>query len=342
MAANPETDVDVKPPVLKRALQRERAAREQAERLLEDRSRELYHANNALKDEHERVRRRNLEIEEAHSALQAAQAQLVQNEKLASVGQLAAGVAHEINNPVGFIKSNLGSLRGYADSLIVLTSEYRALLDCLSVAGAHDDQLQKIRALEESEDIQFILDDMGDLIGESLDGTVRVAEIVQGLKNFSRIDDAEENRVDIHEGIESTLKVVANELKYKCDIRKEFGELPPVRCNLAKINQVLMNLLVNAGQAIEEQGTVTIRTFTEGDYVRIEVGDTGSGIPADKIGSIFDPFFTTKPVGSGTGLGLSISYVIVEEHGGTLTVASELGVGTTFTIRLPIDREASL
>ena len=341
MVAKQTARASVDPAVLERAIQRERAARNQAERFIEERSRKLYLANEALKEEHARVQRRNVEIEAAHQALQEAQAKLVQSEKLASVGQLAAGVAHEINNPVGFIKSNLGSLKGYAESMSRLMRAYRELVSEVAKTSAHAELLQRIQRLEESEDVEYILDDMGDLVDESLEGTVRVVEIVKGLKSFSRIDDAVFTPVDIHSGIESTLKVVANELKYKCVVQKEFGRLPKVRCNLAKINQVIMNLLVNAGQAIESEGTITIRTTHAGDFAQIDVIDTGVGIPADKIGSIFDPFFTTKSVGAGTGLGLSISYGIVEEHEGTLEVESEVGRGTTFTIRLPIDKEVA-
>lgn len=321
---------------MQRATERERAARKQAERLLEDRSRDLYLTNEKLTEQHERITRRNQEIEEAHTALQSAQAQLVQSEKLASVGQLAAGVAHEINNPIGFIMSNLGSLRGYAEALESLVNLYRSYIASVEAGSPDADTLASAKALEEEEDVEFILEDLRGLIGESLDGTERVKDIVQGLKSFSRIDNADEASADLHDGIDSTLKVVANELKYNCTIEKEYGELPAVRCNLAKINQVFMNLLVNAGQAMEEQGTITIRTSVEAGYARIDFQDTGSGIPEDKIGSIFDPFFTTKDVGSGTGLGLSISHGIVEEHNGTLTVESKVGVGTTFTIRLPI------
>ena len=318
-------------PAIERALKRERAARERAEALLESKSRELYLANLALTEEHERVQRRNQEIENAHGALKEAQAQLVQSEKLASVGQLAAGVAHEINNPIGFISSNLGTLKTYVELFKRLLDGYRQ-----HAAAPRSELAAELKQLEETEDIEFVLEDVDELLADSISGSARVKEIVQGLKSFSRVDEAKLKEEDLHAGIESTLKVVANEIKYKCNVEKDFGDLPLVTCNLAQINQVFMNMLVNAAQAMESQGTITISTLTEGDVAVVRFRDTGAGIPPDKLSSIFDPFFTTKPVGSGTGLGLSISYGIVQDHGGTIDVQSEVGVGTEFTIRLPL------
>ncbi|MEO1037654.1 MAG: ATP-binding protein [Pseudomonadota bacterium] len=321
---------------LERALRRERAARQQAEALLETKSRELYLANEALKDEHARVQRRNEEIEAAHAALQTAQAQLVQSEKLASVGQLAAGVAHEINNPIGFIMSNLGTLKTYAALLENLVSGYRRYAVSVETGSPEAGLLTELRALEESEDLEFVLEDLGDLLTDSIDGTVRVKDIVMGLKSFSRVDEASVSFEDLHDGIDATLKVVANEIKYKCDVVRDFGDLPAVPCNLAQINQVFMNLIVNASQAIETQGAITIATRADEQFAYVEIRDNGHGIPEDTLGRIFDPFFTTKAIGSGTGLGLSISYGIVKDHGGEITVDSEPGKGTVFTIALPI------
>ena len=325
-------------PAFERALKRERAAREQAELLLENKSRELYVASQALKEEHDRVSRKNLELEQAHHALKEAQGKLVQSEKLATVGQLAAGVAHEINNPIGFIKSNLTTLKSYTDVMSQLINGYRRHATGSLSQEDEADLLEELKQLEKTEDIEFIQEDIDGLLADSIDGAKRVKDIVQGLKSFSRVDDAEVSDQDLHEGIDSTLKVVANEIKYNCDIIKEYGDLPRVPCNLAKINQVFMNLLVNAAQAMEARGSITIRTDVEDDFAVVEFRDTGSGIPADKLGSIFDPFFTTKPVGSGTGLGLSISYGIIQEHGGTIEATSEVGIGTTFTLRLPLNQ----
>jgi signal transduction histidine kinase len=328
---------------LKRAIERERASREQAESLLETKSRELYLANLELTKQHECIQRRNTELEEAHAALQQAQGQLVQSEKLASVGLLAAGVAHEINNPIGFITSNLGTLNSYTDVMAKLLNDYRRHADGVRKQAPQDDILKDIQKLEEEEDIEFILEDIEGLLSDSIAGSKRVKDIVQGLKSFSRVDDAQIASQDLHEGIETTLKVVANEIKYNCKIIRKFSaDMPMVPCNLAQVNQVFMNLLINAAQAMETQGTITIITRVDGDFAVVEFQDTGSGIPEDKLGAIFDPFFTTKPVGSGTGLGLSISYGIIQEHGGKIEVESYMGVGTTFSIWLPLNAADSV
>jgi signal transduction histidine kinase len=322
--------------VYERAIQRERAARERAEALLESKALELYHANQALREQHARVQSRNDELERAHAALQKAQAQLIQSEKLASVGLLAAGVAHEINNPMAFIISNLGSLQGYGATLIRLVQAYQGMVRSAGPTAFEPARWTELQALEADADTEYLLTDVSDLIKESLDGAARVRDIVQGLKSFSRVDAAAHAPADLHAGLDSTLKVVANELKYKCTVDKQYGQLPLVPCHLAQINQVFMNLLVNAAQAIKVQGTITLRTWVDAEHACVEVRDTGCGIPADQLGSIFDPFFTTKPVGSGTGLGLAISYGIVEDHGGRIDVQSEPGVGTAFTLRLPL------
>jgi signal transduction histidine kinase len=320
-------------------MKRERAAREQAEFLLESKSRELYLSNEALQDEHRLVKRQKSEIERAHRALQDAQAQLVRSEKLASVGQLAAGVAHEINNPISFITSNLGTLKSYVEVMTQLTAGYRCYLKGAKQGSVQPDILEKMHQLEEEEDIEFVLEDIEGLLTDSIEGSKRIKDIVQGLMSFSRVDDAQVSNEDIHEGINSTLKVVANEIKYNCEVIKKFGVLPLVSCNLAQVNQVFLNLIVNAAQAMESQGTITITTRIDGSNAVLEFRDNASGIPVDKIGSIFDPFFTTKPIGSGTGLGLSISYGIIQKHGGTIEVDSEVGVGTTFSVRLPLNAE---
>ncbi len=324
------------PPVYERAIKRERAARERAEALLESKSLELYHLNQELREQHARLQLRNAEVEKAHASLQKAQAQLIQSEKLASVGQLAAGVAHEINNPMAFIICNLGTMKTYGATMARLILGYRRYAQGAAVGQPDGALLAELHSLEDREQVEDLLADVEDLIAESLDGAARVRDIVQGLKNFSRVDEAPFAEADVHAGLESTLKMVANELKYKCTIERRYGPLPLVPCHLAKLNQVFMNLLVNAAQAIEQHGTITLTTWTDAQHAFIEIRDTGCGIPADKMGSVFDPFFTTKPVGSGTGLGLSISYGIVEEHGGRIHVQSEPGVGTAFTLQLPL------
>ncbi|MBV4456873.1 hybrid sensor histidine kinase/response regulator [Pseudomonas sp. COR58] len=259
--------------------------------------------------------------------------QLVQSEKLASLGQLAAGVAHEINNPIGFISSNLGTLDGYIKQLLEMLDAYAAASRSLETGAAA--QLEQLRARLE---LDFLLEDIPLLIGESKEGIGRVGRIVKDLKDFSRVDTNQEWQwANLQLGIESTLNIVANELKYKADVVKEYQPLPDIECLPSQINQVIMNLIVNAAQAMgPERGTITLRTGQRADTAWVEVADTGSGIAPDTLQKIFDPFFTTKPVGQGTGLGLSLSYGIVKKHGGEISVRSELGAGTTFRVELPL------
>jgi len=282
--------------------------------------RELGQAYQALK-------RRNEE-------LQATQSRLLQSEKMASIGQLAAGVAHEINNPVGFVTSNMGTLRVYVARLMTLLDAYEEVEGRLPALPEADRQrLDKVRA---EADLAFLREDIADLLMESQDGLERIRRIVADLKDFSHVDEAEWQQADINAGIESTLNVVWNELKYRADVVRELGELPPVRCLAAQLNQLFMNLLINAAQAMESRGTITVRTRHAGPDVMIEISDTGKGMEAAVQARIFEPFFTTKPVGKGTGLGLSIAWDIVSKHDGELQVSSAPERGTTFSIRLPV------
>ncbi len=264
-------------------------------------------------------------LEEAHN-------QLLQSEKMASIGQLAAGVAHEINNPIGYVGSNLGTLRGYVDRLLNVLAAFEAIEHELP-EGATRAHLAAVKA---EADLAYLKSDIADLLSETGDGITRVRRIVQDLKDFSHADAGEWVLADLHKGLESTLNVVNNEIKYKASVVREYGDLPALRCLPAQLNQVFMNLLVNAAHAIEGQGTITIRTGVWNEEARVEVTDTGKGIPAHQLTRIFDPFFTTKPVGVGTGLGLSISYGIIQKHGGRIEVESEPGKGTTFRICLPL------
>ncbi|MCW8888040.1 MAG: PAS domain S-box protein, partial [Gammaproteobacteria bacterium] len=270
--------------------------------------------------------------------LRDAQEQLLQSEKLASIGQLAAGVAHEINNPVGYINSNLGSLQNYLNDLLEIIDVYQSNE---SVFKEHEEIYRKINDIKEEKDLEYLKGDIQDLVSESMEGVVRVKQIVQDLKDFSHAEVAEWHYGDIHKGINSTLNVAHNELKYKCDVVKEFGEIPEIECIISQLNQVFMNLLVNAAHAIEERGTVTVRTGVEGDGVWVEIEDTGKGMDEETKRRIFEPFFTTKPVGSGTGLGLSLSYGIIQKHNGTIKVDSEVGRGTKFHLWLPIKHKDS-
>lgn len=267
---------------------------------------------------------------ELNLKLDATQNQLLQSEKMSAIGQLAAGVAHEINNPVGFVSSNLGSLTRY-------THDLTALIDLLaSQAGAPDCSRETIQKLLQEKDYDWLKQDVADLLQESQDGLARVRKIVQDLKDFSRSSEEQWDWADLHAGLESTLNIVWNELKYKAEIIREYGDLPPVWCVISQLNQVFMNLLVNAAHAIEAHGQITLRTGCAAEQVWIEIADTGKGIAPQNLKRIFDPFFTTKPVGQGTGLGLALAWGILEKHQGRIEVQSELGQGSCFRITLPI------
>jgi signal transduction histidine kinase len=258
----------------------------------------------------------------------------VQSEKLASIGQLAAGVAHEINNPIGYIFSNFGSLERYIADLLTMLSAYEEAEKSVTDANA----AASLKAMREQVDLGFLKEDIPVLMRESKEGIVRVRKIVQDLKDFSRVDATQEWLwTNLHQGIDSTLNIVANEVKYKADIIKEYGELPDVECLSTQIYQVVMNLVVNAAHAIgDERGKIRIRTGVDGDNVWIDVTDNGAGIPQENLSRIFDPFFTTKAIGKGTGLGLSLSYGIMQKHHGKIEVRSEVGKGTCFKLTLPI------
>jgi signal transduction histidine kinase len=274
----------------------------------------------------------------ANTDLKQAQSRLLQSDKLASIGLLAAGVAHEINNPVSFVSSNLGALKRYVDDLLALISAYESaeLYDVAEWPAA----FAAVGRVKAEIGLAFLKTDVILLLAESHDGLGRVKKIVKSLKDFSRIDSSETwLQADIRQGIESTLHVVSNELRYRCEVVSEYGELPLVECVPSQLNQVFMNLLVNAAQSIDDHGLVTIRTGCQGAEVWVEIADTGCGIPAKNLPQIFDPFFTTKPIGKGTGLGLSVSYGIVESHHGRIEVSSEIGKGSIFRVCLPITRE---
>lgn len=300
-----------------------------------ERTAEIKQANDRLMSEIKERKRVEAELREINQKLKEAQSQLLQSEKLASVGQLAAGVAHEINNPVGYIKSNLGTLKQYVEDLLRVVGVYESKEHLLE--GDHD-AMRQIRELKEQVEIEYLKDDLKDLLAESEEGVERVKQIVQDLKDFSHVDEAEWQWADIHKGLESTLNIVRNEIKYKCDVVKEYGELPSVECIPSQLNQVFTNLLVNASQAIPDHGVITVRTgfYEDQSQVWIEIADTGQGICAEDLKRIFDPFFTTKPVGKGTGLGLSLSYGIVKSHNGRIEVKSTPGEGTAFRIWLPM------
>jgi two-component system NtrC family sensor kinase len=311
-----------------------RRAHGELEHLVEQRTAQLADSNERLQEDirqrlvaEDELRRSNVELTELNGRLSHAQQQLLQADKLASIGQLAAGVAHEINNPIGYIFSNFSSLQIYLDQLFGMLDTYHAA------------EAQGGAAPRDRTDFDFLREDIPALMAETREGIVRVRHIVQDLKDFSHVD-AQQNWVwaNLHRGIDSTLNIVNNELKYKADVVKEYGDIPDIECLPLQINQVVMNLVVNAAHAIGAQrGCITIRTGRQGaGEVWIDVEDNGSGIAPDMLSRIFDPFFTTKAVGKGTGLGLSLAYGIVQKHGGSIAVDSTLGRGTRFRVVLPI------
>ncbi|MFZ5775245.1 MAG: ATP-binding protein [Thermodesulfobacteriota bacterium] len=282
-----------------------------------------------------RMQHQQTQLLKAHELLKQSQAQILQQEKMASIGQLAAGVAHEINNPMGFIASNVNSLGKYLDRLIEFVGIVTARLSEAEQGG-------ELAVIRKKMKIDYIMTDARELLKESLEGVERVKSIVQSLKSFSRIDQSERMAADINECLESTLKIVWNELKYKCEVVKEYGPLPPTVCNPQQLNQVFMNLLLNAAQAIAEHGTISIRTWLDGGWIHARISDSGCGIPPENIKRLFEPFYTTKEVGKGTGLGLSIAYdIVVKKHHGDIQVESEVGKGSSFTVRIPVVQEGS-
>ena len=283
------------------------------------------------------LQQRHDELQRTYRRLAGAQEQLLQSEKMASIGQLAAGVAHEINNPIGYVHSNLGTLQEYTGALMALIEGYANALAADDPASARE----TIRGMRERLDFDFISGDLPQLLAESREGIERVTKIVQDLKDFSRVGRDEPMRPsDLERGLESTLNIVWNDLKYKVRIEKHYGTLPLVECHASEINQVLMNLLINAGQAIGERGTISLATGSEDDEAWITISDSGCGIPEEALQKIFDPFFTTKPIGRGTGLGLAICYSIVAKHHGRIEVSSRVGAGTTFRVVLPVRQPA--
>ncbi len=310
------------------------------ERTLALMSKELTEANAGLRNELEERQRTELALQKEKeeqrvliSKLEDVHNQLLQSEKMASIGQLAAGVAHEINNPIGFVYSNLGTLEKYVQD----TFRMLALYEQAEAEIANHDVLVSLQAAKKDLDIDYLKTDLHALMQESKDGIVRVKVIVQNLKDFSHVGASDEwHFFDLHQGLESTLNIVNNEIKYKAEVVREYGDIPEVECLSSQLNQVFMNLLVNAAYAISERGTITIRTGCIEDEVWVEIADTGQGIPPENLQKIFDPFFTTKPVGKGTGLGLSLSYGILQKHHGRLEVQSEVGRGTTFRLSLPV------
>lgn len=290
-----------------------------------------------------RVRQRTEELNQSLVELKNAQAHMVQSEKMVSLGQLAAGVAHEINNPIGFVGSNLNTLAEYQAQFEALIIQYRELVSFLEKGAAREDAnaqmaqiIQDVHKSEAHADVDYLLEDARDLVQESRQGAKRIAKIVFDLKHFAHPGEDRRNYTDLNACMESTLNVVWNEIKYKAEVHKAYGDLPLVSCYPQQVSQVFMNLLANAAQAIEKKGRIDISTRHCNDRVEIRVSDDGAGIAEENLSKVFDAFFTTKPVGKGTGLGLNVVYNIIKKHNGTIDVQSEMGRGTSFTIHLPV------
>jgi signal transduction histidine kinase len=285
----------------------------------------------ALSQLNQEVLQQHASILEMNIRLEDAQNQLLQSEKLASVGLLAAGVAHEINNPIGFISSNLRTLDGYLRDAFAVLSAYEV---AAARAGVRDAAVERLRGRM---DTDFVRKDALDLVRESRDGIERVEKIVRDLKEFSHPDDGQQWQwAQLNDCLDATLGFVHHEIRHHATVSKQYGEIPEVQCLPSQLNQVFVNLLVNAAQAIDGQGEIAVRTGLGEANVWVEVVDTGCGIPPENLARVFAPFFTTKPVGVGTGLGLSVSYGIVRRHGGRFEVESVVGQGSTFRIVLPI------
>ncbi len=275
------------------------------------------------------------------SHLSEAQRQLQQSEKLATVGQLAAGIAHEINNPIGYVGSNINTLKSYIAKVVPLISTSKVLIE-EEIPVENSEIASKLKDLREQlgdDSLEYLLTDLADIVDECAVGISRVKSIVGDMKAVAHSGDDERDWIDIHGAIDVALNIANNEIKYKASVKKEFAELPKLYCSSSQMNQIFLNLFVNAAQAIEARGVITVRTRENSGNVEIDIEDNGSGIEANKLSKIFETFYTSKPAGKGTGLGLPIVKDIITRHGGEINVHSHLGEGTCFTVRLPINQE---
>ena len=328
--------------ITEKTLERERIAKQREierraliEKQKEDLEHQVTERTAELREKTGELEATNVQLGTALESLRATQLQLIHSEKMSSLGQLTAGIAHEINNPINFVSSNVKPLQRDLDDVVKVLNRYRSLRN----APDRDKALAEIRALKDELDIPYVVDEIGKLVLGIEDGARRTADIVHGLQNFTQSDVKEVSLFDVHAGIDSTLIILHNLYKDRIEIVREYGEIPEIECYPGQINQVFMNILSNAIQAIQGSGVITIATDLLDDRVRIRLSDTGAGMSDEVRSKVFDPFFTTKDVGSGTGLGMSISLGIITSHNGTIDVESELGKGTTFTVILPCSSE---
>jgi signal transduction histidine kinase len=308
---------------------------------------DLDKANSKLVDanEHleEQVEARTKDLSSAIKDLRNSQAQLIQSEKMASLGQMVAGVAHEINTPLGYARSNASIVRTtLADIRDLCTAQDRALQLMTSENASDEEVANALSDAEERRQLVNPVEVMGDLdnlLDDTDHGLVQIADLVSSLKDFSRVDRSRNDHFKVNEGIETALKICQNQLKNRVEVVRQFGDLPEIECSPSKLNQVFLNLFTNAAQAIGDTGKIFVHTSNEANGVSIRIIDNGCGMSEEVRQRIFEPFFTTKPVGKGTGLGLSIVFRIIEEHGGTIDVHSVVGKGSEFTIRLPLKQQ---
>lgn len=299
----------------KQAYERERKARQQAEEILEAKSRHLYTVVQQLKETNEQLHRQK--------------ENLVQTEKMAAIGQLSAGIAHEINNPLAFIISNFNTLQKY----------YRSFVDVSNLlAHAEEGDLFAVSEILKNNDFKFISMDTDVIFSETNEGLLRIQDIIKNLRNFTHSKPGARGSVAVNDSVLSALSIVKNQIKYHCEVKTDFSNVPLIYANENELIQVLINILINASQAILKQGVIQVNTFEKENFVYIEVVDDGIGISEENLMRIFDPFYTSKPVGEGTGLGLSVSYGIIKEFGGDIVAESSPGKGTRMCIRLPIEQ----
>ncbi|THF63831.1 CBS domain-containing protein [Pseudothauera nasutitermitis] len=297
-----------------------------------------------LKAMEDRLVQRNRALHRTLEDLKRSQAQLVQSEKMASLGQMVAGIAHELNTPLGYVGNNVELIRALSEPLFALNDALARLAACLTdPAGDEEAVARAFEAAEQARreaDADTLADDLRQLLDDTGYGLEQISELVKGLKDFSRLDRAPSDDVDLNDCVRAALLIARNNLKNRVEVRQQLQALPPLRCAPSQINQVLLNLLNNAAQAMDGDGVILIKTWAEDARVLLSVEDNGKGMPPEVLERIFDPFFTTKPVGEGTGLGLSICYRIIRDHGGSIRVASRPGRGTRFLIALPLQRAA--